>query len=211
MFHLLALMLMTLRKLKVSLVSATENIDETPAGQLLHGVLASVNEFRSLADGEDIRYKMGQKARNGGTIGKAPVGYLNVREVYEGREVRTVVVDQERAPLVVMGFELFATGRYTLESLRKALSEAGFRTRATPKRPSKPVSLHTVGDMLRDRFLSRTRRPPPCTCSPRGAAANSRPSRTILLARRRQSGQTTRLSTDRRILARQVAGMVVGV
>ena len=64
-------MLMTLRKLKVSLVSATENIDETPAGQLLHGVLASVNEFRSLADGEDIRYKMGQKARNGGTIGKA--------------------------------------------------------------------------------------------------------------------------------------------
>jgi site-specific DNA recombinase len=147
-----ALMLMTLRKLKVSLVSATENIDETPAGQLLHGVLASVNEFRSLADGEDIRYKMGQKARNGGTIGKAPVGYLNVREVYEGREVRTVVVDQERAPFVVMGFELFATGRYTLESLHKALVEAGFRTRATPKRPSKPVSLTTVGDMLRDRY-----------------------------------------------------------
>ena len=51
MFHLLALMLMTLRKLKVSLVSATENIDETPAGQLLHGVMASVNEFRSLEIG----------------------------------------------------------------------------------------------------------------------------------------------------------------
>jgi DNA invertase Pin-like site-specific DNA recombinase len=73
-----AKVLMTMRSLKVTLVSAQENIDETPAGQLMHGILAAFNEYRSMADGVDIRYKMGQKVKNGGTIGRAKLGYLNV-------------------------------------------------------------------------------------------------------------------------------------
>src|SRR5689334_4267610 len=35
-----AKVLMTMRALKVTLISAQENIDETPAGQLMHGILA---------------------------------------------------------------------------------------------------------------------------------------------------------------------------
>src|SRR5579875_1219534 len=53
--------MMLLRKYKVALISATENIDDTPVGQLMHGILASFNEFRSAEDGADIRYKMAQK------------------------------------------------------------------------------------------------------------------------------------------------------
>jgi len=56
-----AMVLIELRKHGVTLVSATEMIDESPEGQLLHGVLASFNEFRSAADGADIRYKMAEK------------------------------------------------------------------------------------------------------------------------------------------------------
>jgi hypothetical protein len=33
----------------------------------------------SEASGADISYKMGQKVRNGGTVGIAHLGYLNVR------------------------------------------------------------------------------------------------------------------------------------
>jgi site-specific DNA recombinase len=94
-----AKVLVLMRSLKVTLVSAQENIDETPAGQLMHGILAAFNEYRSNADGADIRYKMGQKAKNGGTLTRAKIGYLNVRERIDGHEVRTVAVDKERAPL----------------------------------------------------------------------------------------------------------------
>jgi DNA invertase Pin-like site-specific DNA recombinase len=58
-----AFVLTRLRKYKVNLVSATESIDETPVGQLMHGILAAFNEYRSAEDGADIRYKMGEKAK----------------------------------------------------------------------------------------------------------------------------------------------------
>src|ERR1039458_8886564 len=105
-----AYVLMSLRRVGVTLVSATESIDETPAGQLLHGILAAFNEFRSAEDGADISYKMGEKARHGGTLGRAALGYPNIRDQFEGREVRSVAVDSERGPLVRLAFELYATG-----------------------------------------------------------------------------------------------------
>ena len=37
----------------------------------MHGILAAFNEYRSNADGADIRYKMGQKIKNGGSVGTA--------------------------------------------------------------------------------------------------------------------------------------------
>lgn len=80
-----ALVLASFRKYKATLISATESIDETPVGQLMHGILAAFNEYRSAEDGADIKYKMRQKAINGGTLGRAPLGYLNVRERFEGR------------------------------------------------------------------------------------------------------------------------------
>ncbi len=148
-----ALVLMALRKLKVTLVSATENIDETPVGQLTHGILAAFNEFRSAEDGADIRYKMGQKAKNGGTLGRAKLGYINVREkLDDGREVRTVAVDPERGAFVSLAFELFATGEYTLEQLADALTDRGLRTRPTARRPAGPISDSKLSVLLRDRY-----------------------------------------------------------
>jgi site-specific DNA recombinase len=99
-----AKVLMSLRRYHVGLVSATESIDDTPVGQLMHGILASFNEFRSAEDGADIRYKMGQKAKNGGTLGRAPLGYENVPVKLDGYEVRSVAIDEARAPLVKEAF-----------------------------------------------------------------------------------------------------------
>jgi site-specific DNA recombinase len=146
-----ALVLVNLRKFKVTLVSATESIDETPVGQLMHGILASYNEFRSAEDGADIRYKMGEKARKGGTLGRAKLGYLNVRERFEGREVRTVTIDTERAPFVKLGFELYATGEYTIDRLQAVLTDRGLVSR--PGRyPAGPVSASKLQAMLRDPY-----------------------------------------------------------
>jgi site-specific DNA recombinase len=146
-----ALVLASLRKYKTTLVSATESIDDTPVGQLMHGILAAFNEYRSAEDGADIRYKMGQKAKRGGTLGRAKLGYLNVRDRFEGREIRTVTVDPDRAPYVTLAFELYATGHYSLERLADELTTRGLRTR--PGRyPAGPVSDSKLGTLLRDRY-----------------------------------------------------------
>jgi site-specific DNA recombinase len=147
-----ALTIAELRKYGVQLVSATESIDETPVGQLMHGILASFNEFRSAEDGADIRYKMGEKAKRGGTLGRAPLGYLNVRENFEGREIRTVAIDPERAPLVRLAFELYATSDYTLERLADELADRGLRSRQTARRPSQPVSQSKIAQVLSNRY-----------------------------------------------------------
>ncbi len=68
-----AILGVALNQLGVSLVSATERIDETPTGQLLRGMLAVVNEYQSKASGVDISFKMGEKAKRGGTLGLAPL------------------------------------------------------------------------------------------------------------------------------------------
>lgn len=147
-----AKVLMLLRRYQVSLVSATESIDDTPVGQLMHGILAAFNEFRSAEDGADIRYKMGQKAKNGGTLGKAPLGYENVPVKVDGYEVRSVALDEERAPLVKEAWELFATGDYTLERLTETMTDRGLTSRPTRARPAAPVTLSKFQQMLRDPY-----------------------------------------------------------
>jgi len=135
-----ASVLLMLRQLKITLVSATENIDESPVGQLTHGMLDAVNEFRSASEGADIKYKMGQKARLGGTLMRAPIGYRNVRELYDGHEIRTVAIDEEQAPLVLLAFELYATGQYSIIRLVQVLSDRGLRHRPRRHGPARPVS-----------------------------------------------------------------------
>ncbi len=145
-----AQVIMALRKVKVELLSATENIDATPVGRLTLGILSAINEFRSAEDGEDIRYKMGEKAKKGGVIGKARIGYLNVREPFEGRLVATLAIDPARAPLVRQAFELYSTGDYTLDALQQALADLGLRAKATKRWPAQPVSRSQLHRILQD-------------------------------------------------------------
>ncbi len=131
------------------LLSATENIDDTPVGQLTRGILASVNQYRSSSEGIDISRKMEHKARSGGTIGPAPLGYLNVKEEFEGRLVSAVAIDPERAPLIREGFELYATGDYSLDRLQRSMADRGLVARVTRARTTvRPVSRNKWHQML---------------------------------------------------------------
>lgn len=142
-----------LRKAGAAIVSIMDYTEDNAIGDLVATVLDGVNEYQSRASGADIAYKMGQKVARGGSIGRAPIGYLNVREQFEGREVRTIGVDPERAPLVRLAFELYATGTYGYHALRDALTDAGLRTRPSKRHPAgNEISIHKLGTMLRDRF-----------------------------------------------------------
>jgi site-specific DNA recombinase len=139
---------LAIKKAGATLVSATENIDETPSGMLLHGIMSSIAEFYSRNLATEVHKGMSQKAKTGGTPGKAPLGYRNVgHRTPEGREERTVEIDPERAELITWAFVVFATGEWTLRSLADELETRGLTTRRTPKLPSRPVRpnvLHAI-------------------------------------------------------------------
>ena len=108
---------MALKQAGVILVSCSENIDETPSGMLLHGIMSSIAEFYSRNLANEVIKGSVQKAKEGGTVGKAPTGYRNIRIIVNGQEARTVEIDPERGPLMQFAFEAYATGDWTLRNL----------------------------------------------------------------------------------------------
>ena len=140
---------LALKQAGVTLVSATENIDETPSGMLLHGIMSSIAEFYSRNLATEVTKGLTQKATSGGTPGRAPIGYRNVRVRDElGREIRTVELDPDRAPLVEWAFKAYASGDWTISQLHDELASRGLTTIATPKRPSKPLAVSSVHRLL---------------------------------------------------------------
>lgn len=143
---------MELQRAGAQLVSVSESIDATPSGQLLHAIMAANAEFFSKNLALETQKGLQQKFRDGGTIGLAPIGYMNTGHRVGGQEIRTIEVDPERAPLIAWAFEEYATGKWSLNQMRDALTERGLTTRATRKRPSKPLSTSSVGRILANRY-----------------------------------------------------------
>ena len=141
----------------VRLVSTSENIDQTPGGMLLHGIMSSIAEFYSRNLANEVIKGMGEKARNGGTLGKAPLGYVNVRARDEnGREVRTVALDEERAPLIRLAFTEYATGNWTVRQLADHLNTLGLSIPPTPRRCAKPITTTRLHKILRHPYYKGT-------------------------------------------------------
>ena len=138
-----------IRKSGAALVSCTENIDETPSGALMHGIMSSIAEFYSRNLANEVIKGSVQKAKGGGTIGKAPTGYLNIRKWENGTEVRTVELDPERSPLMRWAFEEYASGEWTIRRLLDALTEKGLASVASKQKPSKPLVVSNLHRLLR--------------------------------------------------------------
>jgi site-specific DNA recombinase len=134
------------------LISVSENIDETPSGMLLHGVMSAIAEFYSRNLAAEVMKGTTEKARRGGTPGRAPIGYLNIRELTNGREVRTVGIDPERGPLITKAFELYATGDYSTAELAAILEGAGLRSKARGDNPSIPLGPNRIQTLLRSDY-----------------------------------------------------------
>jgi site-specific DNA recombinase len=140
---------LALKQAGAELVSVSENIDQTPSGLLLHGIMSSIAEFYSRNLAAEVIKGSTQKAKNGGTPTRAPLGYRNVRHMDNGYEVRTVEVDAERGPLMAWAFEAYATGDWTILTLLAELTRRGLTTAPGPKTPSKQLSDSQLHALLR--------------------------------------------------------------
>jgi site-specific DNA recombinase len=136
----------------ITLVSASENIDDTPAGRLMHGMLASFAEYYSNNLATEVKKGLRRKHEQGGTPHRPPIGYRSKREWISGQDIRTVELDPDRAPLITHAFDLYATGRWTTRRLAAYLTEQGLRSRATRRTPERPLTASRVQEMLRNSY-----------------------------------------------------------
>ncbi|MCL1900318.1 MAG: recombinase family protein [Promicromonosporaceae bacterium] len=115
--------------------------------------MASISEFYSRNLSAEVTKGLRQKAITGGTINRAPLGYINIRQTdASGREVRTVDVDPARAPLIAWAFEAYATGEWSLSDLCSELELRGLTSLPTPKRPAKLIRINTLARMLHNPY-----------------------------------------------------------
>nr|WP_169731957.1 recombinase family protein [Glycomyces arizonensis] len=156
-----------LKQLGVSLLSVKDPTADSISGDMLAGILDVVNEYQSRAAGDDIAYKMEAKAQRGGTPNRARLGYLNTTESVEGRPVRTVVPDPERAPLVRMLFEHYATPDSTPSSNsarpspppgcapgRRSATRPDANCRSTPSARSSRTATTSASSPIKDAYTT---------------------------------------------------------
>ena len=141
-------------ELGTRLISTSENIDQTPGGMLLHGIMASISEFYSNNLSSEVKKGLSEKARNGDCIGKAPLGYRNTTTTSNGREAHIATIDPDRAELITWAFTAYATGDYTLKSLAAELNSRGLTVPATARLPERPISIQSLHRILSNPFYT---------------------------------------------------------
>ncbi|MHB9155716.1 MAG: recombinase family protein [Endomicrobiales bacterium] len=95
-----------LRKFGVNVVSINEQVDDSPAGRLLEGIIEVIDEFYSLNLAEDTIRGQKENARRGFQNGTIPIGYKG-QKVFDGNNERTKLVpDEAFAPVVQRIFQM---------------------------------------------------------------------------------------------------------
>jgi site-specific DNA recombinase len=140
-----------LRKRGVQVVSMNEQIDETPTGRLLEGMIESIDEFYSANLGQDTRRGMKENAQRGYLNG-APVayGYQATFKQINGAKRRVLELNENEAPVVKRAFDLFFEGEGA-KNIAQRLNGDGFRTRH-----GKPWGKHVILYMLKNETYTGT-------------------------------------------------------
>ena len=96
--------------------------DNTPQGKFMLNIAFGQSKYYIDNLSENIRRGHRAKLRRGVFPGFAPLGYLN------NHRTRDIDIDPEKLPLVRKSFELYATGKYTLKQIARALKDIGLRS-----------------------------------------------------------------------------------
>ncbi len=137
-----------LEKSGVAFRSATEPIDtSTPTGRMLVQLLGVFAEFERETIIDRVVAGMERKAARGEwTAGRYPFGYSGAERKKGDDSPNYLVVDEDRAPLVPVIFNLYAHKRMGAHAIAAWLNDGGHRTRA-----GRLWSHTAVLDVLRNR------------------------------------------------------------
>lgn len=148
-----------IKKQEIQFVSVSQPTigDDSAEGNLMDTLIAGMNQFQSQLTGRKTTKSMEQKFSEGGWPTKAPIGYINSEDPKTKK--RIVVLDQQRAPLIVEAFKMYATGDYSVLIILDELYKRGLTTTRGKKiAHSKMVALlknHFYYGEMRWRGMSR--------------------------------------------------------
>ncbi len=113
-----------LRRSGTRLRSVTEQIDESPVGRAMEGMLSVFAEFDNNVRSTRSKSGMEERVRAGIWTWAAPIGY---KRLVQGGNL---VTDDDTAPYIRLAFDEWAKGTHSFKSLADFLYERGFRTRS---------------------------------------------------------------------------------
>ncbi|MFA6386759.1 MAG: recombinase family protein [Candidatus Paceibacterota bacterium] len=126
------------------------NLDDSAGSKMMDSMFAIVNQYQRDITSDKVTMTMEGKARLGYFPALAPLGYKNITRpdpTVERAGQKIVVKDPEVAPLVKKGFELCATGNFSVFDITDILYEKGLRTKY-----GKKLSYSRLYDVLRNPF-----------------------------------------------------------
>jgi site-specific DNA recombinase len=129
--------------------------DDSAAAFFTESIIAAKNQYESMQTSENVKRSLYQKAKNGGTYGWTRLGYLSeVDRLADGRRVSIAVPDPERSHFITTGFQLYASGEYSVSSLSRERYRLGLRSRARKNRPPQKVGPASWQRVLRDAYYA---------------------------------------------------------
>lgn len=131
----------------VELLSITQPmIDTSPEGYLLDGVLANLNAYYSRDLGRKTKKGMLRKWEQGWYPGPSPLGYKNIPNPAD--ETKNIIVpDKKIAPLIKEMFQLYSTGKFSIQQLIEVFSAKGM-----VGKNGKELSHSTIHQILDNEF-----------------------------------------------------------
>lgn len=123
--------------------------DGSPESLLLESILASINAFSSRLTGKKVKHTLEKKCNEGIYPGWATLGYKNVNVGTVERPMRVIKIDEDKAPLIKKMFELFATGRYSLDEMVIQSEKEGLFSKK-----GKKLCRTTLDSMLKNIFYT---------------------------------------------------------
>lgn len=114
------------------------SINSNSHEKFIHGikVLMAKNYCDNLS--EEVKKGRLKKANMGYYPSKAPVGYKNSKNS-EG--IGIIEIDENKAPFVTRAFQLYATGAFSIDELRKKLFSEGFNHKLKPYSKAKLLTI----------------------------------------------------------------------
>lgn len=111
-----------LKRNGVRVISATENITDSPEGIILESVLEGMAEFYSQELSQKVRRGMNESAlKCNSTGGRITLGYRI------DKASKKYVIDEQTAPIVRLAFDMYANG-HSMQEIIERFNSLGYRT-----------------------------------------------------------------------------------
>ena len=116
----------------IKILSAKENIPETPEGVLLESLLEGMNQYYSEELSQKTKRGLRETRIKGNYMG-GPInyGYKVVHETTDEQTVAKVAVNEDEAPILLHIFEAYAAGNRIPDIVRE-LDDKGIKNRGNP-------------------------------------------------------------------------------